>query len=46
MSNPLNFLNLNRAGWHRVQLYKLLVAMDFHVITMDYRGKDFDAVVW
>ncbi|XP_060069074.1 lysophosphatidylserine lipase ABHD12-like [Ylistrum balloti] len=28
----------SRAGWHRVQLYKLLVAMDFHVIAFDYRG--------
>ncbi|XP_033735747.1 lysophosphatidylserine lipase ABHD12-like [Pecten maximus] len=28
----------SRAGWHRVQLYKLLVSMDFHVIAFDYRG--------
>lgn len=28
----------SRAGWHRVQLYKLLVSMGFHVIAFDYRG--------
>ncbi|KAL4237565.1 Protein abhd12b [Mactra antiquata] len=27
-----------RAGWHRVGLYKLLSSMDYHVITLDYRG--------
>jgi len=29
-----------RAGWHRVGLYKVLSSMDFHVIAVDYRGKD------
>ncbi|OWF53751.1 monoacylglycerol lipase ABHD12-like [Mizuhopecten yessoensis] len=28
----------SRAGWHRVQLYKLLVSLEFHVIAFDYRG--------
>jgi hypothetical protein len=28
-----------RAGWHRVQLYKVLANMDYHVIAVDYRGK-------
>ena len=28
-----------RAGWHRVQMYKLLAGMDFHVVTIDYRGE-------
>ncbi|XP_060553065.1 lysophosphatidylserine lipase ABHD12-like [Ruditapes philippinarum] len=27
-----------RAGWHRVQLYKVLANMDYHVIAVDYRG--------
>ncbi|KAL5008307.1 hypothetical protein ScPMuIL_013888 [Solemya velum] len=27
-----------RAGWHRVQLYKLLQKLDYHVIAPDYRG--------
>lgn len=27
-----------RAGWHRVQLYKLLSKAGFHVVTFDYRG--------
>jgi len=28
----------NRAGAHRVELYKVLRNMDYHVICMDYRG--------
>lgn len=28
----------SRAGWHRVQLYKVLTALGYHVITFDYRG--------
>jgi len=31
----------NRAGWHRVQMYKLLAQSGFHVVTFDYRGKSF-----
>lgn len=27
-----------RGGWHRVQLMKLLTSLDFHVVTIDYRG--------
>ncbi|XP_046355788.2 lysophosphatidylserine lipase ABHD12-like isoform X1 [Haliotis rufescens] len=27
-----------RGGYHRVQLYKLLASLDFHIITFDYRG--------
>jgi len=27
-----------RAGWHRIQLYKVLTSAGFHVITFDYRG--------
>ncbi|XP_041353376.1 lysophosphatidylserine lipase ABHD12-like [Gigantopelta aegis] len=27
-----------RGGWHRVQMYKLLASLDFHVVTIDYRG--------
>ncbi|KAK3093611.1 hypothetical protein FSP39_018069 [Pinctada imbricata] len=27
-----------RAGWHRVQLLKLLASMGYHVIAIDYRG--------
>jgi len=30
-----------RAGWHRIQLYKLLSKAGFHVVTFDYRGKMF-----
>jgi hypothetical protein len=27
-----------RAGWHRVQLLKLLASLDLHVLAFDYRG--------
>ena len=28
----------SRGGWHRVQLYKLLVSMEYQVFAFDYRG--------
>ena len=33
-----------RAGWHRVQLYKKLAKMNFHVLAFDYRGTC--VIVW
>lgn len=27
-----------RAAWHRVQLYRVLTTIGFHVVTIDYRG--------
>ena len=34
-----------RAGWHRIQLYKLLSKAGFHVLTFDYRGNMFCHVI-
>ena len=28
----------SRAGSHRVELYKVLRVLDYHIITFDYRG--------
>lgn len=27
-----------RAGWHRIEMYKLFSALNYHTITFDYRG--------
>ena len=32
------FIPSFRAGWHRVQLLKLLASLGYHVIAIDYRG--------
>lgn len=28
----------SRAGSHRIELYKILQSLNYHVVTMDYRG--------
>ena len=29
----------SRAGSHRIELYKILQSLEYHVLTLDYRGK-------
>lgn len=30
----------SRAGSHRIELYKILQSLNYHVVTMDYRGSN------
>lgn len=29
----------SRAGSHRIELYKILQSLEYHVLTLDYRGE-------
>lgn len=36
----------SRAGSHRIELYKILQSLEYHILTLDYRGKFYNVYLY